>query len=100
MPRAKATDLPGIEGPGVSVPKYKDLDRLGDEFIEVRDEKAKLAEKLGKIEDKIIDAMIDHGLTRYKFADQEAILKPGKQHIKIKTIKAEVGASDAMSGEE
>lgn len=94
-----------MEGPGVAPPKYKDLDRLGDKFIEVRDEKAELASKLGDIEVSIAEKMVEHGLNKYKFSDQEIILKPGKTHIKIKTVKADVsrirgGESDAAEDED
>lgn len=89
---AKTQDLPGVEGPGVSLPKFKDLDRLADKFIEVRDQKAELATKLGDLEKQIADKMIHHGLDRYKFSDQEVIIKTGKTHIKIKTVKAEAPA--------
>lgn len=29
------------------------------------------------------------GLTKYRFSDQEMILKPGKTHVKVKTVKVE-----------
>lgn len=40
MARPKAQDLPGVEGEGVSPKKDKALEKLGDEFIEIRDQKA------------------------------------------------------------
>lgn len=78
-----------MEGAGVAPLRYKDIDRLADKFIEVRDQKAELAAELGKIEGRIADAMVEHGITKYTFSDQEVILKPGKTHVKIKTVKAE-----------
>ena len=89
-----------MEGPGVALPKFKDLDRLGDKFIEVRDEKAALATKLGEIELKIAEKMVEHDLSRYKFSDQEIILKPGKTHIKIKTVKAVAERAADGAGED
>lgn len=86
MPK-KQEELPGVEGPGVSQPKFKDLDRLGDKFITLRDEKAELATKLTKVEGDIIDCMTGHGLTTYKFSDQVMLINPGKTHVKIKTVK-------------
>jgi hypothetical protein len=88
-------ELPGVEGPGVSIPKFKDLDRLADRFIEIRDQKAELAEKLGDLDKQIAEKMTEHGLSRYKFSDQEVILKPGKTHVKINTVKA--GSSEPAS---
>lgn len=89
-----------MEGPGVSTQKFKDIDRLGDKFIEIRDQKAKLATDLGKVEEKIAAAMGEHGITKYRFADQEVILKPGKTHVKIKTVKAEGVEADGVVEEE
>lgn len=94
---AKAQDLPGVEGPGVSPPKFKDLDRLADKFIEIRDQKAELATKLGETEKKIAEKMQEHGLSKYKFSDQEVVLKEGKIHIKIKTVKATAEAAAESS---
>jgi hypothetical protein len=78
-----------MEGPGVAPVRFKDIDRLADQFIEVRDEKAALATKLGGIEEKIAEKMVEHGIERYQFSDQEVILKKGKTHIKVKTVKAD-----------
>ncbi len=89
-----------MEGKGVSIPRYKDLDRLGDQFITVRDQKAELATKLGETEKKIIEKMREHGLTKYRFSDQEAVYKPGKDHIKIKTVKAEADGEPPTDGED
>src|SRR5437899_1708974 len=96
MARPRQEDLAGVEGPGVSPARYKDIDRLADKFIETRDEKADLAGKLTKIEGQIAELMVDHQITKYTFSDQEVILKPGKTHVKVRTIKTE----GADNGEE
>lgn len=96
MTRPKAQDLPNMDGPGVGVEKFKDLDRLGDKFIEIRDEKAALATKLRDTERKLAELMADKGITRYRFGDQEIVIKIGATHIKIKTIKVD----GAANGEE
>ncbi len=79
-----------MEGKGVAQVSDKKLDALGDKFIEVRDEKAALAERLGETEQEILARMNELGVTVYKFADQVCTVKPGKNHIKIKTVKAEL----------
>jgi hypothetical protein len=89
MARPKQEELAGVEGPGVSPIKIKELDRLGDRFIENRDAKADLAAKCTKIEAQMAEMMEEHGLARYQFSDQEMILKRGKVHVKIKTVKVE-----------
>jgi hypothetical protein len=88
-PRPTAQELPGVEGPGVGRVKDKILDRLSDEFIEIRDDKAALAGKLSKVEAKIADRMVELGITKYAFSDQMVEVKQGKVRIKIKTVKAE-----------
>lgn len=88
MPRPQSQDLPGVEGPGVAPVRYKDIDKLADKFIEIRDEKAVLAGKLGKLETSIAELMVDKGITRYTFSDQEVILKSGRTHVKVVTVKA------------
>lgn len=89
MARPKAQDLPGVEGEGVAPIKDKKLEQLGDEFIEIRDKKAELATELTGIETKILDRMREKGIEVFRFGDQEMKLKPGKTHVKVKTIKSE-----------
>lgn len=87
--RAWAEDLPGVEGPGVAPVKVKKLDVLGEKFITARDEKALLAEDMTVIEKQMAEVMAENNITRYRFSDQEMFLKPGKTHVKIKTVKSE-----------
>lgn len=86
-----------MEGPGVATPRYKDLDKLADKFVDVRDQKAELASELGKIEAKIIEKMIEHGVEKYRYADKEVFVKPGKKHARVKTVKVD---SDEQPPEE
>lgn len=89
MPRPKPQDLDLGNAPGVSLPKVKALETLGYKFIDARDKKATLAEELGILEKKMLDLMAEKGIERYRFGDQELNLKPGKNHVKIKTVKSE-----------
>lgn len=86
--RPKQTELQ-VEGPGVSPVKYKDLDKLGDEFIEIRDKKAELAEEMTATTAAIVKAMHEHEIDIYRFGDQEIEIVSGKEKIKIKTVTAE-----------
>ena len=88
-----------MEGPGVSTPKFKDIDRLADKFIEIRDQKAELATELGDIEQKIAEKMQEHGLTKYRFSDQEVVIKSGHLKVKIKTVKVKSVDSDGPPAE-
>jgi hypothetical protein len=76
-----------MEGPGVALPKDKVLDKLGDKYIELRDKKAKLAEEITALDKKAVDRMTEMGITRYRFGDQEMIVKPGATHIKVRSVQ-------------
>ena len=95
--RPHVQDLPNMVGDGVALKQFKELDKLGETFIDLRDDKAKLAEELTGVEKNILDAMIKHGLTRYTFSDQEMLIKPGATHVKIKTVKV---GTEAEANEE
>lgn len=89
MPREKSRrprqgDLPGVEGV-----KDKKLKALGDEFIDLRDNKAELAKEMTACEAKIQDRMKELDLSVFVFGDQEISIKAGKNRVKIKTIKTE-----------
>lgn len=78
-----------MQGPGVEVPKFKDIDRLADRFETKLEERSKISEDITELEKKIAEAMETHGITKYRYRDQEVILKTGKTHVKIKTVKSE-----------
>ena len=78
-----------MEGEGVAPKKIPKLEKLSDDFIDKRDSKALLAEEMTGIETQMLALMAEHGITRYRFGDQELILQPGKNHVKAKTVKVE-----------
>lgn len=86
--RPKQNEIP-LEGKGVAPVKDKKLDTLADDFVDKRDEKAKLAEEMTAIEAKIIDRMKEIGAELYRYADREVRIEQGKAHVKIKTVKNE-----------
>lgn len=77
-----------IEGPGVSLPRFKDIDRIADQFHDLLEERATLSESITKTEAKLIEKMQEHDLTKYRYRDQEVVYKPGKIHVKIKAVKS------------
>ena len=97
MARPKNQELPGMVGPGVEKFTDKKLDKLGDEFVDLRDQKAKLAEEMTAVEAKILDRMTECDIINYRFSDQLMFVKPGKNHVKIKTVK--VGDDDEAESE-
>jgi hypothetical protein len=86
--RPKQTDMP-LKGEGVETVTDKQLIQLGDEFIDVRDNKAVLATKLKETETKILDRMDILGIKEFRFSDQIVTSKTGARHVKVKTVKVE-----------
>lgn len=89
MGRPRQNDMDLGEAPGVAPIKVKALETLGYKFRDLRDEKAELAEEMGKVESKMLDIMAEKGIERYRFGDQELTLKKGKNHTKIRTIQVD-----------
>lgn len=94
MPKLKQADALEDGGKGVGVVKDKKLTKLGDEFIEKRDQKAQLATELTALETKIKDRMAELGISIYRFGDQQMEITLGKSHVKVKTIKVEDTSDD------
>lgn len=95
MARPKQDDLPSIEGEGVAPVKDKKLNSLCDKFIDIRDSKALMAEELTAVEKNILERMDELKITVHRFGDQIAQIKPGKSHVKIKTVQTATSAEDA-----
>lgn len=83
----KQTDALEDAGPGVGKYKDKKLEALADKFADCRDEKAALATQMTEIEGKIIERMQEAKIPLFRYSDREVRIKPGKNHIKIKTVK-------------
>jgi len=81
--RPKQNDMP-FEGPGVALPKIKELDKLGDKFVELRDQKADLNIRIADLEKEIIQLMHANGIAKYLLDGQTLELKEATLHVKIK----------------
>lgn len=86
MPRVKQEDLPAIEGEGVAPKRIKPIEVAADAYVDARDARMKLTEKEVEKRGKLIDLMKEHGLTKYRFGDEEVELKPGKDGVKVKKV--------------
>lgn len=90
----KIQELPGVEGPGVSPLKIKELDRLGDKMNDLLEERSKLSGNVTKLEGQMAEIMQERGITKYHWSDKVMEIKTGKIHIKVKTVRAEGVESD------
>ena len=84
--KPKQDDMP-FEGPGIAPVKHRDLDKLGDQLSDLREDKSKLAEKITEVEKKALERMTELTLTPYRFRDMEMSVKPGNPHVKIKSVQ-------------
>lgn len=92
--RTTQPDIPGVEGPGVSVPRIAELDDIGQEYKDARDERMELTKKEVDAKGRLKGAMLKHGLQVYKLDDNyNVVLEPGEVEVKIKKIKAESNGS-------
>lgn len=97
--RPKQLEAP-LTGPGVETMTDKKLIALGDEFIDLRDQKAVLATQLSDTEKNILARMDELGVQVFRFGDQEIKAKAGARHVKIKTVKVEGGEAGDENGEQ
>lgn len=86
-----------LKGEGVEIITDKKLIALGDDFIDTRDQKAELAEKLTGLKKNILARMDEIGVKVFRFSDQIITAKAGARHVKIKTVKV---TEDSESGDE
>jgi hypothetical protein len=100
MPKPKQDDLGGMTGPGVEQPRHRDLDRLADKYDDLLENRAEISTSIGETEKQILDKMKEKGLTKYRYRDQVVEFKPGKDHIKIKTVKADSSGNGEAESEE
>ncbi len=92
--RAKAEDLPGMQGPGVGTIKDSALSRLGGKLDDLRDQRATLSENITAAQKSAVDRMLELGISRYRYGDREMILKPGNSKVTTKEVKGERNGDD------
>ena len=90
----KQPDLPAMEGPGVAVPSFPELDAAIEEYVSVRDRRMALTKEEVSSKGTLRDLMHQHQLERYPYNDYVAIIVPGEEKLKVKV------AADEKSPEE
>lgn len=92
------TEIP-MEGKGVASVRYPALDRLGNQFDLVREDRKNLKEKLDDLDLQIIEKMEELDVLVYRFDDRIMKLDPGKKHAKIRKLKPDEGFIATFKGE-
>jgi hypothetical protein len=90
----KTTDLPGIEGEGVSAVHIPEIDQLAEAYVKERDRRLKLTPKEVAAKLKLIDAMHAHakkltlpdGTLTYRYDEMVITLEMGKEKLKVRDV--------------
>ena len=98
-PEPRNIDLPGIEGPGVALPRFKDLDAATEEYVNVRNRRMALTEEEVAAKEALATLMHEHGLTVYRYDDYKVVILPGKENIKVKNAADDTTTVDAGGSE-
>ena len=83
------SDLPAMEGPGVALPDFPDIDAAAEEYISVRDRRMELTKKEVPARDAVAQLMQEHGLTEYRFGDYKVKVVTGKIKVSVKNAASE-----------
>lgn len=93
MARPKQEDLPAIEGDGVAQKRIKELDVLGDKYVDVRDKRMEWTEKEQVAKANLIAKMEELKITVYRYGDHEIDLTK-KANVKVKNVDASADAEE------
>ncbi len=96
--KPKQDDIPGIEGPGVSRPKFPVIDKAARVWISLKTERCAFLEKEKAAKKIVIDKIKEHGEEIgvdsngeivYRYDDQLLCVKPGKDVLVVKELDSE-----------
>lgn len=94
--KSSQTDLPAMEGPGVASPRISAIDKLADEYTEVRDQRMALTPQEVAAKQKLIAALHKHagklgigpdGAIVYRYDTVQITLIPGKEKLKVQDLE-------------
>lgn len=84
---AKQLDVPGTDGD-----RYKDLDKLGARFFEIRKTRMELTTEEGELAGKALALLHKHGIETYRCVDPESgdlhdiYIEKGEEKAKVKKV--------------
>jgi hypothetical protein len=94
--KSSQIDLPAMEGPGVAAPRISAIDRLADEYTEIRDQRMALTPQEVVAKRNLIAALHKHadklgvqpdGAIVYRYDTVQITLIPGKEKLKVQDIE-------------
>lgn len=75
-----------MEGPGVSLPKFKDIDRAADAYQDAKEARMAAGKTGVKAKETLIEAMEKHDLKEYYYGDLKVKIEGGKINVKVQTV--------------
>ena len=93
MPR-KQEDLPAIEGEGVAPKKIKEIEIAAGDYVSIRDKRMALTEKEVLARQTLVELMRKHGLTNYRYDEEEVVLIEGEFKVKVRLVDPERSESE------
>ena len=91
--REKNKDLPGMENHS-GIPE---LDELGMEYAEIRDERIALTEREVELKGRLLEMMKKHGKKSYIRKDIEIRIVPSEEKVKVKIKKEKSSDAEASA---
>jgi YD repeat-containing protein len=84
--KRKQTDLPGVEGPGISEPHVPEIEDIAEQYVDVRDRRMALTKQECDAKGRLITVMHNHNITRYTYDGKVVLCEPGKEKLKVSTV--------------
>lgn len=88
MPK-KQSDLPEMEGEGVTLPSIPEIDDAADAYIALRDKRIALLAKELAAKEELRNLMHSNKLKRYNYDDRIVELVETTEKVKVKKAKDE-----------
>lgn len=92
MARPKQEEIP-MTGEGVAPKRIKELDVLGDKYVEVRDKRMEWTEKEQVAKANLIAKMEELKISKYRYGDHEIDLT-SKSNVKVKNVDSTAGETE------
>ena len=87
--KAKAADKPvQTRIPGTEPKKIAEVEKAAKQYRQDRDARMELLADEVESRAKLMEAMTKHGLTEYKYDDQEVRIVEGETKVKVRTVKS------------
>jgi hypothetical protein len=94
------TELPGVEGPGVSTKRIVALDNAIERWRDIVEQRMGLTEKEIQARDRVLEVCHEKGVTKYNYRDNDVdkvlVVIVGKEKVKLKNLESQ----EAEGGED